>query len=89
MKIAIVGAGEVGVHIASSLRTEGHDLVVIERDGKKVAELQSSLDILAVKGAELILAPYCIPAGYLSSEHNTEHTSAPGVAGEEFLDHDQ
>ncbi|MCH7641728.1 MAG: hypothetical protein IIC30_00460 [Chloroflexi bacterium] len=45
-----------------------------------------SARILAVKGAELIIAPYCIPAGYVGSEHNTEHTSAPGVAGEEFLD---
>jgi trk system potassium uptake protein TrkA len=50
MKIFIVGAGEVGVHIASSLRHEGHDLVVIERDPKKVSVLQSSLDILAVVG---------------------------------------
>ncbi len=50
MKIIIVGAGEVGVHIAGSLRHEGHDLVVIERDAKKVAQLQSSLDVLAVTG---------------------------------------
>jgi trk system potassium uptake protein TrkA len=50
MKIVIVGAGEVGVHIASSLVREQHDLVVIERDPKKVAELQSSMDILAVAG---------------------------------------
>ena len=50
MKIFIVGAGEVGVHIASSLLRENHDLVVIERDPKKVARLQSSMDILAVAG---------------------------------------
>jgi trk system potassium uptake protein TrkA len=50
MKIVIVGAGEVGVHIASSLVREQHDLVVIERDPKKVARLQSSMDILAVAG---------------------------------------
>ena len=30
--------------------TEEHDLVVIERDPKKVARLQSSIDILAVAG---------------------------------------
>ena len=45
-----MGAGEVGVHIASSLVREDHDLVVFERDAKKVAGLQSSLDILAVAG---------------------------------------
>jgi trk system potassium uptake protein TrkA len=50
MKIFIVGAGEVGVHIASSLVREGHDLVIIERDERKVADLQSRLDILAVAG---------------------------------------
>ena len=33
MKIFIVGAGEVGVHIASSLIREFHDLVIIERRG--------------------------------------------------------
>jgi trk system potassium uptake protein TrkA len=50
MKIFIVGAGEVGIHIASSLVREGHDLVVIERDAKKVESLQRSMDILAVAG---------------------------------------
>ena len=50
VKIFIVGAGEVGYHIASSLRDEGHDLVVIERDPERVAELQNSMDILAVAG---------------------------------------
>ena len=50
MKIFIMGAGEVGVHIATSLAREDHDLVVFERDPKKTAELQSSLDILAVAG---------------------------------------
>ena len=50
MKIIIMGAGEVGVHIAGSLRTEGHDLVVIDQDTNKVSELQSTMDILAVAG---------------------------------------
>jgi len=50
MRIFIVGAGEVGIHIASSLVLEGHDLVIIERDAKKVADLQSSMDLLAVHG---------------------------------------
>jgi len=48
MRIFIVGAGEVGVHIAASLVREGHDLVVIERDSAKVARLQSTMDLLAV-----------------------------------------
>jgi trk system potassium uptake protein TrkA len=50
MRIFIVGAGEVGIHIAGSLVREGHDLVVIERDANKVARMQSTMDILAVCG---------------------------------------
>ncbi len=50
MKIFIVGAGEVGIHIASSLERERHDLVVIEKDADKVSRLQTSMDILAVQG---------------------------------------
>jgi trk system potassium uptake protein TrkA len=49
-KIIIVGAGEVGVHIALSLVREGHDLVVIEKSNEKVERLQKSMDILAVAG---------------------------------------
>jgi trk system potassium uptake protein TrkA len=50
MRIVILGAGEVGVHIAASLVRENHDLVIIERNPKKVARLQSEMDILAVAG---------------------------------------
>ena len=50
MRIFIVGAGEVGIHIASSLVREGHDLVIIERDADTVSRLHSSMDILAVSG---------------------------------------
>lgn len=49
MKIFIVGAGEVGFHIAGSLSQEGHDLVVIESSPERVQALQS-LDVLAVSG---------------------------------------
>lgn len=45
-----MGAGEVGVHIASSLVREEHDLVVFERDVAKVSQLQSSVDALVVRG---------------------------------------
>lgn len=50
MKIFIVGAGEVGSHIATSLVREGHDLVVIDQDASRVRQLQSSVDVLAVQG---------------------------------------
>lgn len=50
MKIFIVGAGEVGFHIAESLSQEGHEIIVIEADLEKVQHLQSQLDVLAVTG---------------------------------------
>ncbi|MCP3979666.1 MAG: Trk system potassium transporter TrkA [bacterium] len=50
MRIFIVGAGEVGIHIASSLVREGHDLVMIERDREKVTSLERAMDVLAVAG---------------------------------------
>jgi trk system potassium uptake protein TrkA len=50
MRIFIVGAGQVGLHIAKSLSGEGHDLVVVERDAAKVNDLHSSLDVLAIRG---------------------------------------
>ncbi|HSF19031.1 MAG TPA: Trk system potassium transporter TrkA [Vicinamibacteria bacterium] len=50
MRIFILGAGEVGFHIASSLVHEGHDLVVIEQDAERVQRLQSELDVMAVHG---------------------------------------
>ena len=48
MRIFIVGAGEVGFHIASSLVSEGHDLVVIEADLDRAERLQSQLDVMSI-----------------------------------------
>jgi trk system potassium uptake protein TrkA len=50
MKIFIVGAGEVGRHIASSLTQEGHEIIVVEADLDKAQHLQSEVDVLAVTG---------------------------------------
>ncbi len=50
MRIVIIGAGEVGFHIASELEREGHDLVIIEQNEARVSELQTRLDVLAVTG---------------------------------------
>ena len=45
MKILIVGAGEVGKHIAARLVREGHDLVVIDRDPDRISKI-NDLDLL-------------------------------------------
>jgi trk system potassium uptake protein TrkA len=50
MRIFILGAGEVGFHIATSLVHEGHDLVVIDDDPDQTQRVQSSLDVMAVQG---------------------------------------
>jgi trk system potassium uptake protein TrkA len=50
MRIFIVGAGQVGYHIASSLVEDDHDLVIIEKSAEKAKEIHSSLDALAVTG---------------------------------------
>ena len=50
MRIFIVGAGEVGFHIATSLAREGHDLVVIEADAAQAQKVQAELDVMAIQG---------------------------------------
>jgi len=48
MKIVIVGAGAVGSHLAERLAYEGQDVVVIEVDRQRAAELQESVDCLVI-----------------------------------------
>ena len=50
MKIIVVGAGKVGGIIIEQLAQEGHQIVAIERNEKKLIELQNSLDILCLSG---------------------------------------
>ncbi len=50
MRTVIVGAGEVGFHIAERLSREGHDIVVIDRDPATRARAQEQLDIMTLEG---------------------------------------
>lgn len=50
MYAVIVGAGEVGSHIATILSQEGHEVAVIERDATVCARLGEELDVLALQG---------------------------------------
>ena len=50
MRIFILGAGEVGFHIATALVSEGHDLVVIDADAAKALKVKTELDVLGVHG---------------------------------------
>lgn len=50
MKIIIIGAGEVGSHLASELARENHDVVVIDSDPERLGRIGQSLDVLALEG---------------------------------------
>ena len=50
MRIVIVGAGAVGSYLAERLSAEGQDVVVIEDDETRAAELQDRIDALVITG---------------------------------------
>jgi len=50
MKILIIGAGEVGTHLAAVLSSENHEIVMIDKDQDKLARMEDSLDIRVVEG---------------------------------------
>jgi trk system potassium uptake protein TrkA len=49
VRVVIVGAGEVGSHIAASL-TDSHEVVVVDTDPERVEQLNYTLDVLAIEG---------------------------------------
>lgn len=51
MRIIIVGAGEVGFHLAKILSQERHDIVVIDKDREHIARVNESLDVMVVEGS--------------------------------------
>ena len=59
MKIIIVGAGQVGFHIASRLAYENKDVVVIDKDPAAIAQVSEKIDVDVIVGSgssPLILA---------------------------------
>ncbi len=51
MKIVIVGAGEVGFHIASRLSHENKDVVVIDPKPEAISRVSENIDVEAVLGS--------------------------------------
>ena len=49
-RYVVMGAGEVGYHLARSLSQEDHDVVVIDRDPARVERIGEELDVLVVQG---------------------------------------
>ena len=51
MRILIVGAGEVGYHVADMLSKEQHDVVVINVDRDRLDYVESHLDVGVLEGS--------------------------------------
>lgn len=51
MRVIVVGAGEVGTHVAQLLSREGHDVVVIEANAARIAQIDKLLDVTIVHGS--------------------------------------
>jgi len=49
-RYVVMGAGEVGFHLARSLSTEGHDVTVIEVNSNRRARIEEELDVLVIGG---------------------------------------
>jgi trk system potassium uptake protein TrkA len=50
MRVIIVGAGEVGYHLAERLSQENQDVVVIETDAERAGRASDLLDVMTVVG---------------------------------------
>lgn len=50
MKIVIIGAGEIGYDLASSLAAEKHDVIVLDRDRDALNTVTENLDVLCFEG---------------------------------------
>ncbi|MFC1614928.1 Trk system potassium transporter TrkA [Gemmatimonadota bacterium] len=51
MKAIIIGAGDVGFHLAGRLSQQGEEICVIDLDQEKVDRVQDHLDVLAIQGS--------------------------------------
>ena len=51
MNIIIAGAGHVGVRIAQSLASEGHDITLIDRDPATIDTVSNELDVICCLGS--------------------------------------
>lgn len=51
MRVIVIGSGVVGYTIAKKLSSEGQDVVVIEKDEKRLNDLSETLDVKLVHGS--------------------------------------
>ncbi len=51
MKIVIVGAGEVGSHLAKLLSREEQDIVLVDKDADKLATIDANYNLMTLRGS--------------------------------------
>jgi trk system potassium uptake protein TrkA len=51
LKVVIVGAGEVGFHVAGHLTVENKEVVVIDKDAAALRRVSDSLDVQVIQGS--------------------------------------
>jgi len=51
LKVIIIGAGEVGFHVASRLSVENKDVVVIDKDPEAIRRVSESSDVQVITGS--------------------------------------
>jgi len=51
LKVLIVGAGEVGFHIASHLARENKDVVVVDKDSAAIRRVSDNIDVQVINGS--------------------------------------
>ena len=51
MRIVIVGAGEVGSHLAKMLSSEGSEITVVDKDPQRLARVVTVADVATVQGS--------------------------------------
>jgi trk system potassium uptake protein TrkA len=51
MNVVIVGAGEVGTHLARMLSREAHNIVLMDDDKEKLSKVSGDVDLLTVTGS--------------------------------------
>ncbi len=51
MNVVIIGAGLVGTSLGETLRANGHDIAIIERDAARCALIADTMDVLAIHGS--------------------------------------
>jgi trk system potassium uptake protein len=51
MNVVIIGAGLVGTSLGETLRANGHDIAIIERNAPRCALIADTMDVLAIHGS--------------------------------------